>query len=148
MCDGVKRVPAPGRRSDPPMPKSLLFALAAAALAIAACSSGSTSPSPTISPGSPMPNPSIKTAKIFVSVNGGTPAPKVPVDISTPKNTASPRPGTPFDTQNTGKMGNVHFHNLKPSKTYCWVAHIASGYTSSECAGWEIWQSTIINLGG
>ncbi len=29
----------------------------------------------------------------------------------------------------------VHFHNLKPSKTYCWVAFIRPSFKSSECAG-------------
>ncbi len=129
------------------MPKSLLFALAVAALVIAACSSGgSSSPSPTVSPGSPLPNPSITTAKVFVSVNG-TPAPKIPVEISTPKNTASARPGTPFETKNTGQQGYVRFKDLKPSKTYCWVATISAHFKSSECASWEIWQSSIIPLG-
>jgi hypothetical protein len=128
------------------MPKRLLLALAAAALAIVACSSGSSSPSPTVSPGSPLPNPSIKKATIFVSVDG-TPAANVPVEASTPKNTASPRPGTPFATEYTGKKGLTHFHNLKPSKTYCWVAIINPSFKSSACATWEVWQSSNIDLG-
>ena len=128
------------------MPKRLLLALAAAALAIAACSSGSTSPSATVAPSSPIPNPSIRKATVFVSVDQ-TPAAKVPVLESTPKNTSSPRPGTPFDTEYTGKKGLAHFHNLKPSKMYCWVAQITPSFTSSACATWEVWQSSNINLG-
>ena len=128
------------------MPKRLLLALVAAALVVAACSSGSTSPSPTVSPSSPLPNPSIRKATVFVTVDG-TPAAKVPVEESTPKNTASPRPGTPFDTEYTGKKGLAHFHNLKPSKLYCWVAFITPSFKSSACATWEVWQSATINLG-
>lgn len=129
------------------MPKSLLLALAVTALAIAACGGGgSSSPSPSVSPGSPVPNPSITTAKVVVSVDG-SPAAKVPVQISTPKNTASPRPGTPFETKDTGRKGLVRFKDLKPSKTYCWVATINPSFTSSACAGWEVWQSSEIDLG-
>ncbi len=75
------------------------------------------------------------------------PAAKIPVEISTPKNTASPRPGTPFETKDTGKKGLVKFKDLKPSKIYCWVAIIAPSFKSSECAGWQIWQGSTINLG-
>jgi len=130
------------------MPKRLLIVLAVAALAIAACSSGNSSPAPapSTSPGSPAPNPSIKKATIMVTVNG-TAAPRIPVEESTPRSTSSPRPGTPFDTENTGKKGLVHFHNLKPNKIYCWVAVISPSFKSSECAGWGVWQNETINLG-
>jgi hypothetical protein len=134
------------RRSEPLMPKRLVLALAVISLAIAACNGGSTSPSPSVSPGSPSPNPSITTAKLEVTI-AGTPAPKIPVEISTPANPTSPRPGTPFLTQNTNYKGKTAFHDLKPSKTYCWVALIAPSFRSSECAGWAVWQTSIIILG-
>jgi ABC-type glycerol-3-phosphate transport system substrate-binding protein len=92
------------------MPKRLLLVLAVAALAIAACHSGSTTPSPSSSPASPSPNPSITKAAVLVTVLG-TPQPHVPVQESTPKNTSSPRPGTPFDTEYTNKKGVAHFFN-------------------------------------
>jgi hypothetical protein len=41
----------------------------------------------------------------------------------------------------------VKFGDLKPAKTYCWVAILGGGKRSSECAGWEIWQTTLITLG-
>ena len=77
----------------------------------------------------------------------GTPAPGIPVEASTPKSTSSPRPGTPFETKDTGMKGLAHFLHLKPSKTYCWVAIIGPHQTSSECAGWEVWQTQTITLG-
>lgn len=128
------------------MPKRLMIVLAVAALAIAACNSSSTSPSPSYSPGSPSPNPSITAAHVLVTING-TPQPKIPVEESTPKSTSSPRPGKAFETLYTNRNGKVKFTGLKPSKTYCWVAILAPGQTSSECAGWEIWQTSIIELG-
>jgi hypothetical protein len=128
------------------MPKRLLIALVAAALAIAACHSGSTTPTPSGSPLSPSPNPSISAAVVLVTVNG-TPVPRIPVQESTPKNTSSPRPGTPFDIKNTGKKGLAHFTGLKPSGIYCWVAIISPSFKSSECAGWAIWQTSQITLG-
>jgi|HubBroStandDraft_6_1064221.scaffolds.fasta_scaffold00008_169 hypothetical protein len=129
------------------MPKRLMILLAVAAFAIAAChSNGSMSPTPSSSPGSPHPNPSITKATVLVTILG-TPAPKIPVEESTPRNTASPRPGTPFDTEITGMKGLAHFKNLKPSKTYCWVAILAPGQKSSECASWETWQTGNITLG-
>lgn len=128
------------------MPKRFMLALAVLALAIAACHNGSVTPTPSSSPASPVPNPSIMHAVILVTVKG-TPQAKVPVEESTPKSKSSPRPGRPFDTQLTGKKGLVHFHDLKPSKTYCWVAIIAKGIKSSECAGWQVWQSGEIDLG-
>lgn len=142
----MKRVDAAARRSDRLMPKRLLFALAITAIAVAACKSGSTSSPPTNTPISPSPNPSIKTATIQVTL-AGTPAPKIPVEISTPKNPASPRPGTPFFTKDSGKKGFARFPNLKINKTYCWVAIISPSFKSSDCAGWEIWQTTTILLG-
>ncbi len=101
---------------------------------------------PSSSPVSPSPNPSITKALVQVTI-GGTPAAKIPVEESTPKNPASPRPGAPFDTVITGKKGYAHFHDLKPSKTYCWVAVISHSIQSSECAGWAIWQNSTIFLG-
>jgi hypothetical protein len=128
------------------MPKRLMIVLCVAALAVAACHSySSTTPTPSFSPGSPAPNPSIKTAHIFVTING-EPRSKVPVQESTPRSTSSPRPGKPFETLLTNKKGNVKFTGLKPAKTYCWVALLPKG-KSFECAGWEIWQTTEITLG-
>lgn len=132
------------RRSEPLMPKRLLLALAVAALAIAACN-GTPSTSATFTPSSPTPDPKITKATINVTING-TPVPKIPVEISTPRSTASPRPGKPFFTKMTGKKGNASFTGLKPSQTYCWVAVIGSNYHASECADWEIWQSGTIDL--
>jgi hypothetical protein len=128
------------------MPKRLLLVLAIAALAIAACHSGSTTPTPSASPASPSPNPSITKATILVTISG-TPAPKIPVEESTPRNPQSPRPGKPFFTKNTGKKGYARFIGLKPAKTYCWVAIISPSFKSSECAGWAIWQTSTIILG-
>jgi hypothetical protein len=128
------------------MPKRLLLALAVTAIAIAACKSGSTTPTPSSSPLSPSPNPSISMATILVTI-GGTPQPRIPVDESTPRSTASPRPGKPFFTKNSGKKGFARFGNLKPSKTYCWVAKISPSFKASECAGWAVWQTSTINLG-
>ncbi len=135
------------RRSDPPMPKRLMMFLAVAALAISAChNSMSAAPSPSASAGSPNPNPSITTATISVTVLG-TAAPRIPVEESTPRSKVSPRPGTPFETRRTGKKGNVHFHHLKPNQTYCWVAVLGQGHTSSDCAPWSVWQNSTIPLG-
>lgn len=127
------------------MPKRLLLVLAVAALAIAACKGGSSTPTPTSSPASPVPNPSVTKAAILVTILG-TPQPHVPVEESTPRNTSSPRPGTPFDTENTNKKGVAHFFGLKPKKTYCWVATIGS-IKFSDCAPWQVWQSGQILLG-
>jgi hypothetical protein len=77
----------------------------------------------------------------------GTPAAHIPVEESTPRNPGSPRPGTPFETKNTGLRGFARFTGLKPSKTYCWVAIISPSFKSSECAGWAVWQSSTIVLG-
>ena len=124
-----------------------MIVLAAAALAIAAChNSSSMTPQPSGSPASPVPNPSVTRATIQVTILG-TPAARIPVQESTPKNTASPRPGTPFETRHTNAKGRAFFSHLKPSKTYCWVALLSPGHTSSECAGWSVWQTSIINLG-
>jgi hypothetical protein len=128
------------------MPKRLMLVLCVAALAVAAChGSSSTTPTPSFSPGSPAPNPSIRTAHVLVTING-VPKSKIPVQESTPKSTSSPRPGQPFETRSTGRSGKVKFTGLKPAKTYCWVAILPKG-ESFECAGWEIWQSSIITLG-
>ncbi|MFY9738596.1 MAG: hypothetical protein WAK11_06015 [Candidatus Cybelea sp.] len=128
------------------MPKRLMMVLCVAALAVAAChSSSSTTPTPSFTPSSPAPNPSIRTAHVYVTVNG-QPKPRIPVQESTPKSTSSPRPGNPFETLATNHNGKVKFPDLKPAKTYCWVAILPTG-KSFECAGWEIWQTTIITLG-
>jgi hypothetical protein len=128
------------------MPKRLMIVLAAAALAIAAChNSSSVTPQPSGSV-SPVPNPSITRANILVTILG-SPAARIPVQESTPKNTASPRPGTPFETRRTNAKGKAFFGHLKPNKTYCWVAILSPGHTSSECAGWSVWQTSIIVLG-
>jgi hypothetical protein len=140
----MKRMQARTRRSEPPMPKRLLLALAVAALVIAACNS-SPAPSPTYTPSSPTPNPKITKAGIEVTVNG-TPLPRIPVQISTPRSTASPRPGTPFETHNTNHKGIAHFTGLTPSQTYCWVAIVSPSVRGSQCATWEIWQAGTITL--
>ncbi len=127
------------------MPKRLLLVLAVAALAIVACNNSSTTPTPSSSPVSPHPDPSITKAAVLVTILG-TPQPHIPVEESTPKNTSSPRPGTPFDVEKTNKKGVAHFFHLKPSKTYCWVAVIDS-IKFSECAGWAVWQGSQIDLG-
>ncbi|MFY9886183.1 MAG: hypothetical protein WAK15_15565, partial [Candidatus Cybelea sp.] len=121
------------------MPKRLLLALGIAAFAIAGCHTSYSTPNTSFTPLSPSPNPSIKKATIMVTLSG-TPAPKIPVEQSTPSNPTSPRPGKPFDTEITGKKGLVHFKGLKPTATYCWVAIISPSFRSSECASWAVWQ--------
>jgi len=130
------------------MPKRVLIFFALAALAVAACSNNgnSSTPTPSGSPGSPAPNPSISVAHLTVTILG-SPAARIPVEESTPANKISPRPGTPFDIRKTGKKGKVSFHDLKPAKTYCWVAVIAPGQQYAQCADWELWQTSTITLG-
>lgn len=128
------------------MPKRLLIFLALVSLAIAACHSGSTTPSASSTPYSPSPNPSITKATVEVTIHG-TPQPNIPVNESTPANPGSPRPGKTFETLYTGKKGKAVFKDLKPSKTYCWVAIVETSQAYSECAGWAVWQSGIILLG-
>jgi hypothetical protein len=138
-----------GRRTDRAMPKSVSIVLAGLALVLtfAACNNNGTSVTPTPTPISTLtPNPKDRSATIEVTVLG-TPAARIPVDISTPKSTSSPRPGTPFATQNTGKQGTTVFRKLNPSDTYCWVAQLGAGQTSSVCASWDIWQTQTITLG-
>lgn len=128
------------------MPKRLMIVLVLAALSIAACHSGavpSTSPSPTTSS---TPNPKIKTATIEVTILG-TPKADIPVEISTPRSSSSPRPGTPFETKDTKKKGKVKFTGLNPNKYYCWVAILGTGLKSAECANWTIWQTGTIIIG-
>jgi hypothetical protein len=127
------------------MPKRLLLALAVAAVAIAACHS-TPAPTPSFTPSSPTPNPKITKASVYVTVNG-TPVPRIPVEISTPRSTASPRPGKPFFTKNTGRKGHAAFTGLKPSQTYCWVAIVSPSVLYSTCASWPIWQAGTIDLG-
>ncbi|HKU82289.1 MAG TPA: hypothetical protein VJP76_08990 [Candidatus Tumulicola sp.] len=136
------------RRTDPAMPKPAFILLAALSLAlvVAACNN-STPPNPTPAPSvSLSPNPKISDATIDVTIRQ-TPAPHIPVQESTPKSSVSPRPGTPFVTQQTDKNGSTKFKNLKPGQTYCWVAILGPNQTSSTCAGWEIWQYQPITLG-
>jgi hypothetical protein len=129
------------------MPKRLLIFLTLTAVVVAAaCHSAGVTPSPTGSPASPAPNPSITRAIVSVTVNG-TPRPHVPVAESTPRSNASPRPGTTIETRYTNKKGWTRFYDLKPSKTYCWVAKVGNGIQFSECAGWEVWQTSTIALG-
>lgn len=128
------------------MPKRLLLLLAAVGFAVAACKSGSTTPTPISSPASPTPNPKDTKAVVQVTI-GGTPAPMIPVEASTPRNPASPRPGHPFETINTGKKGLAHFNHLHYKKTYCWVAIISPSIKSSECADSATWQNSTIFLG-
>jgi len=142
----MKRGREAKRRSDPPMPKRLLLILAAVGFAVAACKGGSTTPTPSSSPASPTPNPKITKAVVEVTING-TPAPKVPVEASTPRNPESPRPGKAFETVDTGKKGLAHFNHLNYKKVYCWVALIAPSIKSSECASWSIWQNSTVLLG-
>jgi len=124
-----------------------MIVLCVAALAVAAChNNSSTSPMPSFSPVSSSPNPKITAAHVLVTING-LPKPKIPVEESTPRSTASPRPGTPFETLLTNKQGKVKFTDLKPAKTYCWVANLGSGKKSFECAGWAVWQTSLITLG-
>jgi hypothetical protein len=127
------------------MPKRLMIVLCVAALAAACHSDNSTNPTPSFTPGTAAPNPKITYAHVLVTING-SPKPRIPVEESTPKSTASPRPGTPFQTLNTNHHGKVKFTGLKPAKTYCWVAVLPKG-KSFECAGWESWQTSIIQLG-
>ncbi|HEY2475096.1 MAG TPA: hypothetical protein VGI19_09870 [Candidatus Cybelea sp.] len=129
------------------MPKRLMLALAVAALMVAAChNNSSVTPTPSSTPVSPSPNPKITKATAEVTIKG-TAVPHIPVEISTPANPESPRPGTPFDTRGTNKDGRAHFTGLNYKKTYCWVAVFGSGHNSSECASWAVWQSSIILLG-
>jgi hypothetical protein len=131
------------------MPKraSILLAVVALALTFAACGGGSSNPGPTPSPyGTLTPNPKDRSASVDVTVLG-TPAPHVAVEISTPRSSASPRPGTPFDTQTTNKKGTAVFNNLNPSKTYCWVALITASQSSSTCAPYYIWQTGPVAVG-
>jgi hypothetical protein len=123
----------------------ILFAAACLALAVPACNSNNStvSPSPTVSL---TPNPSLTAATITVT-RLSTPAAYITVQESTPKSSASPRPGTPFATQQTGVKGQTIFKHLKPNQTYCWVAFLGANQTSSACAGWEIWQYQPIPLG-
>jgi hypothetical protein len=131
------------------MPKRASIFLAAIALALtfAACNNGSSSNPPTPAPtGTITPNPKDRSASVDVTILG-SPAPKVAVQISTPKSSASPRPGTPFGTQTTNKKGTAVFKNLNPTKTYCWVAELTASQSSSICAPYYIWQTGPVNVG-
>jgi hypothetical protein len=130
------------------MPKRVMILLAALSLglAIPACNKNttpSTTPSPLVSF---TPNPQISNATVSVTILG-SPAPRIPVQASTPRSSSSPRPGTPFMTVRTGGSGNAKFKNLKPGKTYCWVAILSPSFTSSVCTGWQVWQFQPIPLG-
>lgn len=129
------------------MPKAviILFAAVCLALAVPACNNNNSTPTTTPVP-SLTPNPSLTAATITVT-RLSTPAAYVTVQESTPESSSSPRPGTPFATQKTGKKGQTIFKHLKPTQTYCWVAILGPNQTSSACAGWEIWQYQPIPLG-
>jgi hypothetical protein len=111
------------------MPKRVLILLGAIALSLAACGGSGSSATPTSGPIiSPTPNPSIKTGSVYVTLSG-LPQYHVPVQISTPRSSANPRPGTPFAEQTTEPApkkspGYATFKKLKPGTTYCWVATI------------------------
>lgn len=128
------------------MPKAVLVLFAAVAVAVsAAACGGSSSPTPTPQPSvSFTPNPTIHKATVEVTILG-TPAPKIPVAISTPKKDGSV--GTPFATQKTGSKGMTTFKGLNPNKSYCFLADLGGGKTSSQCGDWTIWQFTTIPLG-
>jgi hypothetical protein len=140
------------------MPKRLLFLClcvcsAAAVSLTTACGSG-TSASPTTAPiVTPSADPSLTTATVSVTFQG-SPAPNVPVAISTPvgNNTASPRPGTPFETVYTKPLtaaspGVAVFKKLSYKYTYCWVATYSPTVTFSQCAPPTTWQYTTVTLG-
>jgi hypothetical protein len=130
------------------MPKALAIFAAAVSLAIALADCGSSNSSnPTPSPtASYTPDPTITSATVAVTQAQGSPAPYIPVEISTPASTSSPRPGTPFLTQKTGIKGMTKFTHLKPSNWYCWVAIFNKTVTSSTCANWTTWQFDTIDL--
>jgi hypothetical protein len=130
------------------MPKRVMILLAAISLglAIPACNKNTT-PTTTPQPSASFtPNPMISNATVAVTLHG-SPAPRIPVQASTPQSSASPRPGTPFITVRTGGSGNAKFKNLKPGQTYCWVALLGNSQVASTCAGWEIWQYQTITIG-
>jgi hypothetical protein len=130
------------------MPKALAIFAAALALAIALADCGaSNSSSPTPAPTESFtPDPTITAATVAVTGDQGSPAPYIPVQISTPASTSSPRPGTPFLTQKTGVKGMTKFTHLKPSNWYCWVAIFNKTVTASTCANWTTWQFNTITL--
>lgn len=132
------------------MPKraSILLAGIALALTFAACGGSGTAPSPTVTPAPPItPNPKDHTATVTVTILG-TPAPKLAVEISTPKASANPRPGKPFDTETTNRKGNATFKELNPKKTYCFKALMpASMGDSSVCAPFYTWQTGPVSIG-
>lgn len=132
------------------MPKRVLILLAAVSLAVAgAACGGSSSPSPTPAPSvSYSPNPKITKAAIYVTILG-SPAPRVPVEESTPVPGSFPpgRPGKAFATQNTTYKGRTTFYKLDPNTTYCWLAVLGKNSTASTCADWETWQTTTIDIG-
>ena len=131
------------------MPKraSILLAAIALALTFAACNGGGTTPSTTPSPAVTLtPNVKDRSASVDVTILG-SPAPKVAVQISTPKSSSSPRPGKPFDTKTTNGKGTAVFYKLNPSKTYCWVALLSASQSSSICAPFYIWQTGPVTVG-
>ena len=131
------------------MPKraSIFVAVIALALTFAACGGNGTAPSTTPAPAASItPNPKDHTATAAVTILG-SPAPNVAVEISTPKSSASPRPGKPFNTQTTDKKGNATFKGLGPSKTYCFVALLSASQSSSTCVPFYIWQGGPVAVG-
>lgn len=130
------------------MPKAFVIFMSVVGLAVVLSDcGGSSSSTPAPSPSvSFTPNPTVTKATVSVTLLG-TAAPNIPVEESTPADPASPRPGTPFLTLKTGKMGMAHFYKLDPNTTYCWVAVLGPSQNSSTCANWTVWQFDTINLG-
>ena len=119
----------------------------ALALTVAACGGNGSTPNPNPTPAPNItPNPKDHTANVAVTLLG-SPAPKVPVEISTPKSTAEPRPGKAFATQATDKKGTATFKGLNVNKTYCFVAQLTASQSSYTCAQFYIWQGGPVPLG-
>ncbi len=136
---------ASNRAGHAESPRRFLYRSALAAT-LSACG-GSSTATPTPAPSSSFtPDPNITSTSVEVTIQQ-SPTAGIPVQESTPANPASPRPGTPFITTNTNKDGTVKFRKLDPNKTYCWVAIIGPGQTSSQCADWTVWQFDTIELG-
>ena len=127
-----------------PRRASLFLAGLSLVLTFAACNNGGSSVTPTPGPtASTSPNPKDRSAQIDVSILG-TPAPKIPVEMSTPRNG---RPGHPIATKTTGPKGSVIFYGLNVNKTYCWKALLSASSSSYFCGNWTFWQFQPISIG-